>query len=286
MIWSRTAPPTAVTLSSLRHLAVLVSLPLGLALACSESGSVGSAGGRGEALAGEGGQAPKGGSSSSEGGDRDSEPGGAPGSSTNAGAPTGPSAGTVNGGSGPTSRLYTPPAEIIGGPCQGAAMPALPACTDAPEQVYCRLDDPTQVIMAVCSAAGRSQCEVMDECEPGWHACTATDYVARGGRDMPPSFSSATDRAWLAACARDATGTQLKNEPCSVCGQDVGFPPSIQWWCDGSVVYEGGMDGDTLGIVAAPECMRVGANTAGHGAFWTMSFSDGAPSFVMCCSSD
>ena len=191
-------------------------------------------------------------------------------------------------GSGGTSStqsvLYVPPAVIIGGPCQGTPAPATPACSDPPEQVYCRLDDPSQVIMAVCSAAGRSQCEVMSECEPGWHACTATDYVARGGRDVPPSFSSNTDRAWLAACVRDASGTKLKNEPCSVCGSDVGFPPSIQWWCDGSVVYEGGMEGDTLGIVAAPECMRVGANAASHGAFWTMSFSDGAPSFVMCCS--
>ena len=40
----------------------------------------------------------------------------------------------------------------------------------------------------------------------------------------------------------------------------------------------------SLGVVAAPECMRVGSNAPGFGAFWTMSFSDGAPSFVMCCS--
>ena len=40
---------------------------------------------------------------------------------------------------------------------------------------------------------------------------------------------------------------------------------------------------DTLGVVASPECMRVGSNLPSHGAFWTMAFSDGAPSFVMCC---
>jgi hypothetical protein len=99
---------------------------------------------------------------------------------------------------------------------------------------------------------------------------------------VAPSFST-TNRAWLAACVRDVTGTQLKNEPCSVCGQDVGYPPSIQWWCTGDVVYEGGMAGDTLGIHTSPECMRVGSNDAAHGAFWTMGFSGGAPSFVMCC---
>jgi hypothetical protein len=159
----------------------------------------------------------------------------------------------------------------------------IPPCTFAPEQVYCSLDDSKRGIMAVCSTSGRSQCEVISQCESGWHACTATDYVARGGRDVAPSFSSNTDRAWLAACVRDASGTQLKNEPCSVCGQDPGSAPSIQWWCDGEVVYAGGMEGDTLGVLAAPECMRVGATAASHGAFWSMSFSDGAPNFVMCC---
>jgi hypothetical protein len=136
--------------------------------------------------------------------------------------------------------------------------------------------------MVACPASGRTQCEVIDECEPGWHACTATDYVARGGRDMAPSFST-TNRAWLAACAQDVDGTRLKNEACSLCGQEVGYAPAVQWWCDGEVVYEGGMSGDTLGIHTSPECMRVGKNDANHAAFWSMGFSGGAPSFVMCC---
>lgn len=261
----------------------LVSLGLAVAVACSggSSGSVGELDGGGEG--GEVGEAGRssthGGSTSAQAGSGNSELGGAPGSS-NAGESNGGSGGSAPGG----SKLYSPPAQIVGVACEGQPTSATPPCAFEAEQVYCHEDEPSRVIMAVCSAAGRTQCEVIDECEPGWHACTATDYVARGGRDIPPSFSSNTDRAWLAACARDFTGTQLKNEPCSVCGQDPGFAPSIQWWCDGQVVYEGGMEGDTLGIVAAPECMRVGANTASHGAFWTMSFSEGAPSFVMCCS--
>ena len=165
------------------------------------------------------------------------------------------SGGTPNGGAagaaGQASIFYEPPAAIIGGACSGTpVLPSMP-CSDAPVQEYCSLSDPTRVIMTACTTAGRTQCEAVDECEPGWHACTATDYVARGGRDVAPSFS-ATNRAWLAACVRDVTGTQLKNEPCSVCGQDVGYPPSIQWWCNGDVVYEGGMSGDTLGIHTSP----------------------------------
>jgi hypothetical protein len=136
--------------------------------------------------------------------------------------------------------------------------------------------------MAVCSAVGRDQCEVMDDCEPGWHACTATDYVARGGRDVVPDFSSNTDRAWLAACVQDIGDARFRNEPCSFCG-DAEFEPVVQWWCDGEVVYEGGMAGTTLGVVAGPECMRVGGNLPANGAHWSMAFSSGSPSFVMCC---
>ncbi len=258
-------------------------LVLTLAVACSESGSGGSAAAGGKAQGGSGGKSSAQAGSSSEGGAVDVEPG-AGGDAAAGEGTAGSSSQAGSAGSSASSTLYVPPAEIIGGACEGTPEPDPPACPFGPEQVYCRLDDPSHVIMAVCSAAGRSQCEVMSECEPGWHACTATDYVARGGRDIPPSFSSNTDTAWLAACVRDAKGTKLRNEPCAVCGQDVGFPPSIQWWCDGSVVYAGGMEGDTLGITASPECMRVGTNAASHGAFWTMAFSDGAPSFVMCCS--
>ena len=178
--------------------------------------------------------------------------------------------------------LYTPPATIIGGVCEGTPESENPPCDDAPAQVYCSKDNASQVIMAVCSSAGRNQCEVMDSCEPGWHACTATDYVARGGRDIAPAFST-TNRAWLAACVTDVNSHQLKNEPCSICGQETSYEPTVQWWCDGEVVYEGGMAGDTLGVVAAPDCMRVGNNVENNGAYWGMAFSDGAPSFVMCC---
>lgn len=185
-------------------------------------------------------------------------------------------------GSGGAANLYTEPSEIVGGACTDSPVASSPPCSGAAEHSYCRLDDPTDVIMATCSGFGLDQCELMDDCEPGWHACTATEYVARGGRDVLPSTSGATDRAWLAACAQDLGDSRFRNEPCSYCG-DASFEPVVQWWCDGEVVFEGGMAGTTLGVVAAPECMRVGENTAGHGAYWTMAFTTGAPSFVMCC---
>jgi hypothetical protein len=147
--------------------------------------------------------------------------------------------------------------------------------------VYCRLSDPSDVIMAVCSSAGRDQCEVMDSCEAGWHPCTATDYVARGGRDVVPDFGG-TSRAWLAACVQDLGDSRFKNEPCSHCG-DAQFEPVVEWWCDGEVVYEGGMAGSSLGVVANPECMRVGSNLPANGAHWGMAFADGTPPSVMCC---
>ncbi len=274
-------------LSNVRQSSRWVLSVFPLVLACYGNGSGSSSGGASGSggtfgNAGTSGAGAAGGSVSTAGSGFGGNSGGSTlGGASSGGASTG-GAGSGTAGSSP-SNLYAPPSEIIGGPCAAALDPEIAPCAFAPEQVYCALSDATRVIMAVCSAAGRSQCEVMSECEPGWHACTATDYVARGGRDVPPAFSSATDRAWLAACVRDVTGTEFKNEPCSVCGQDPSYEPSIQWWCDGAVVYEGGMAGDTLGVLAGPDCMRVGMNAASHGAFWSMSFSDGAPSFVMCC---
>jgi hypothetical protein len=196
---------------------------------------------------------------------------------------TGEGTGTTS--SGGASAEYIEPDAIVGGPCADSPTPVSPPCSYSPEQVYCRLSAPNEVIMAVCSAAGRDQCEVIDDCEPGWHACTATDYVARGGRDVVPDFSSNTDRAWLAACVQDVGDSRFRNVPCSHCG-DASFEPVVQWWCDGEVVYEGGMAGTTLGVVAGPECMRVGSNLPGNGAYWSASFTSGAPSFVMCCLDD
>jgi hypothetical protein len=265
--------------------ALLASLVVGFVLPAACGGDSGGAG----ALPGAGGEASRGDAGAAS---NDGVAAGAPPSSNGGGTDDAAGASSTEGGetsgsggssTGMASKLYVPPSEIIGARCQGTPNLPSPPCAFAPEQVYCHKDDTSRGIMAACSAAGRSQCEVMDECQVGWHACTATDYVARGGRDIAPSLSSATDTAWLAACVRDFDGNALKNEACSRCGQDPGYAPSIEWWCDGKVVYEGGMEGDTLGVVASPECMRVGSNLASHGAFWTMAFSDGAPSFVMCC---
>ena len=216
--------------------------------------------------------------------------GGSNGGSGGAGRATGGSAtgGATGGGSGSagtSSTDYEPPDTIIGGACTGTPEPSTMPCAFGSEQVYCSLSDPAKVIMAVCSTSGRTQCESVEECEVGWHACTATDYVARGGRDVAPNFS-ATNRAWLAACVRDLGDVGLKNEACDSCNLVIDFEPVVQWWCDGDVVYEGGMSGDTLGVHTNGECMRVGENTAAHGAFWTMDFTGGGGNFVMCCSDE
>jgi hypothetical protein len=200
------------------------------------------------------------------------------------GSQTGGGGASNGSGAGSGSKLYVEPDAIVGGACDAGASAATPPCPDdAPEQTYCRLDDPSDVIMATCWGYGIDQCEVMDDCAPSWHPCTATDYVARGGRDVVPDLSSATNRAWLAACVQDlGGGPQLRNAPCSYCG-DTEYEPVVQWWCDGEVVSPGGMAGTTLGVLAAPECMRVGENVPGHGAHWNMAFTTDAPSFVVCC---
>jgi hypothetical protein len=194
----------------------------------------------------------------------------------------GAGAGTSGSGASQSANLYVEPNAIVGGPCAASPTAVSPPCSGAPEQQYCRLSDTSDVIMAACLGYGLDQCELMDDCEPGWHACTATDYVARGGRDVVPDLSSATNRAWLAACAQDQGDSRFRNEACSYCG-DTTFEPVVEWWCDGEVVYEGGMAGTTLGVLTQPECMRVGENLSANGAHWGMGFTTTGPSFVMCC---
>lgn len=183
------------------------------------------------------------------------------------------------------SMAYQEPAEIRGGACADP-QPTTEACGgDGAQAVYCSLDDPGRVVMAVCLSSSRgSQCEAMDDCGPGWSACNATQYVERGGRDVQPDFST-TNRAWLAACVQDAGGRTLRNEPCAPCTDfDPAYDPAVMWWCDdGSVVYEGGMDGDRLGVVTSPECFRVGANSPDKGAWWALDFASAGPPFVVCC---
>jgi hypothetical protein len=245
---------------------------------CGDDASEGGDSKGGNAGAGGAGAAPSGGSATNGG------TGAANGGSISTGG-SGSGTGGGSGTAGGATTDYEPPAEIIGGACTGTPVFASEPCSFGAEQSYCSLADPTKAIMVVCSTAGRTQCESVEECEAGWHACTATDYVAYGGRDVPPNFS-ATNRAWLAACARDLGDVGLKNEPCGSCDLIVDFEPVVQWWCDGSVVYAGGMSGDTLGVHTNAECMRVGTNDADHGAFWTMDFTGGGGNFVMCCLDD
>lgn len=243
-------------------------------------GSGGTAGGEGGA-SGEDGSAGEG-----QAGEAGAQSGGAgAGGSSAGGAGMAGSAGAAGSSAASGNGTYQPPADVIGGACTGSPTFDSTPCSSAPVQNYCSLSDPTRVIMATCTASSPSQCDAVEECEPGWHACSATDYVARGGRDVAPNFST-TNRAWLAACVRDVSSAQFMNAACSVCGQEPNRPPSVQWYCDGSAVYAGGMSGDTLGIHTFPECTRVGENAADHGAYWRMGFSASGPSFVVCCLDD
>lgn len=95
----------------------------------------------------------------------------------------------------------------------------------------------------------------------------------------PGSLLLASVIVWLAACG-DNSGESGEGGGAGS-SDGTGNPGSTG--DDGEVVYEGGMAGTTLGVVAGPECMRVGTNLPANGAYWSMAFASGAPSFVMCC---
>ena len=133
--------------------------------ACGGGSGGGDASGGESADAGEAGESSSAGTSS--GGGAGKVGSGSSGEGTEAGEGSGAVSGSAgsagSGTSGTSPRLYVPPAEIIGGACEGTPTPALAPCPFGPEQVYCKKSAPTEVIMAVCSAAGRSQCEVFSE---------------------------------------------------------------------------------------------------------------------------
>jgi hypothetical protein len=136
--------------------------------------------------------------------------------------------------------------------------------------------------MAICMASGRTQCEAARSCGAGWHLCSATEYLARGGRDVPPP--STVIRAWIGACARDVAGTGLSDGVCSACEVNPSTPWTNVYDCNGAGPLGPGMDGDTVAVVTYHECQRVGRDVATNAAYWSIYWAGSGAGYAMCCS--
>ncbi|HEV8247745.1 MAG TPA: hypothetical protein VGP93_18350 [Polyangiaceae bacterium] len=172
---------------------------------------------------------------------------------------------------------------LLGGACSDTPEePLQPACSEGvPEQYYCEAAATSHPIMAACPSFAQSQCEAGSACAPGWHLCTGSEYLARGGRDVPPS--SAIIYGWIAACVRDETGKLYHDGVCSVCGVESGFPPAKIYDCSGTDLGPGVID-DSIGAVIDHECHRIGVNQADKGGYWAIYWAGYSAGYSICCS--
>ncbi len=133
--------------------------------------------------------------------------------------------------------------------------------------------------MATCPSGGKTQCEAGDACGAGWHFCSGSEYLSRGGRTVP--MDSSIIYAWIGACVRDKTN-QLTDAPCSKCDTEVGLPPGMIYYCDGGDVGPGMID-DTIGATANSQCYRIGENTQAAAGYWAINWSGHLAAYTLCC---
>lgn len=179
----------------------------------------------------------------------------------------------------------TPPGpQVTGGACTNPTAPPLPPCkpaTSSPLQTYCNTVNPSQVIMATCPSGG-TQCEAHTACATGWHLCTGTEYLARGGKTVPPN--SSIIRAWIGACGLDVTGTKLKDGVCSTCATTtINAPWAMLYECDTGNQIGPGMADNALGAVTSNICMRLIQNTPANGGYWSLYWASSGAGGSLCC---
>lgn len=229
--------------------------------------------------------------SSSSGGTGASSTGGTSAGGTSTGGATVGGAGSGGGGTtatggggssiGGTGGVDAGPV-IPGGPCVEpiAAPPAKPCVQGEPKQSYCKSSSPSELIMATCASSGETQCDAASACAPGWHFCTGTEYLDRGGRTVPKTDTIIY--AWVAACVRDTTGSEYHDGPCSVCETDVGAPPGMIYGCNGETISPGMID-DTIGAMADTACHRIGENIPALTGYWSINWSQHMAGHTVCC---
>jgi hypothetical protein len=172
---------------------------------------------------------------------------------------------------------------LFGGPCtEPLTSPSPPPCASGqPKQNYCNRADTSEVIMAVCPGYIDSQCDAGEACGPGWHLCTGTDYLARGGRDIPQPDGIVS--AWIAACVRDPTGTRLRDGVCSECSErDIAGAWAMIYGCTG-VSLSPGMEGPAVGVVTDRSCHRLQDNVPATAGYWSLDWAYGISAHAVCC---
>lgn len=136
------------------------------------------------------------------------------------------------------------------------------ACISSATQI------PLSATMVSCDtgAKGLTQCAAGSMCGAQWHLCTATEFLARGGRTR-----ATNPRAWLATCVR--RNNQVFAPTDTVCGDPCGSSSAtaliVAWSCGSSAAYTS--TARYVGAVASTVCTQMGVQGSRTAAFWEPS---------------
>ena len=117
-------------------------------------------------------------------------------------------------------------------------------------------------------------------CNSGWHLCTTTEYLSRGGKVK--MLTSQYPIYWIAGCVEPGKAPTEAVCPSFPAGCSGGC--EVGWGCSGPP----GISRSTHAVYplsAHVSCYRVGVNSSTYGAFWFTLTPGGSPptTGAVCC---
>jgi hypothetical protein len=134
--------------------------------------------------------------------------------------------------------------------------------------------------MAICgSTSNRStQCAAGAKCGAGWHLCSASEFLDRGGRTKVAPVG-----AWLASCVRTAGSVHAPTDQvCSDCVYSNKTSNAVlSWVCStNEPLRQGPLD---TGMRTYPDCRRIAVNDATWAGYWAPDPAYQTMAYAVCC---
>jgi pentapeptide MXKDX repeat protein len=136
--------------------------------------------------------------------------------------------------------------------------------------------------MVMCSAGKNiTPCGAPAICNTaaGWSLCTASQYLARGGKTTAPPLQ---DNAWLSGCIRSGGAPYAPTDTLCPGNCKAGSAPAatVAWQCGpGSFTRSDAY----LAVLTRTACRRVGVNSAAYEGFWSFRATNQPRPNVVCC---
>jgi hypothetical protein len=146
------------------------------------------------------------------------------------------------------------------------------ACSYAPELVYA-----PNMVTCYSGPVCNTHCTAETACNVagGWHLCTVTEFLARGGKTTPN-----TRAAWIAGLM--SKNSIPNNGISSNCNNNSSIEPD-GWACDGSGTVESTSSTKTDAVSAGWWCVRLGKDVPEAAAHWESQGAGSYGCYSLCC---